>query len=134
MRWMVGLMVFAGCDEVVTACTLIGCENGFTLELVDADGQPLDGLAGEIVVDGVALPFDCADASGAGNASSVSCADNAVSVWGSAPEMVTITALVGGVDATAEVSLTYAEVTPNGEECPPVCSQASATVELLLPL
>ena len=114
----------AGCSPL--ACTEIGCMNGLTLNVTDADGNPVDGLSGEVTVDGVTMTFDCATEENVGY-----CNDGSVLL---AIEQGTVLeysiSIERGDFAFGEITLDWTESAPNGEACGPICYSDTVDIEL----
>jgi hypothetical protein len=114
------VILFAGCsafDE--QACTLIGCEDGLSLRLIDA---PMDQFLLEVEeAEGEIHQFECGTRHHC---------DGAVFIPGVSADRVTVRVTVNESVVEREVALTYDLVQPNGPGCPPICRQATAEVSL----
>jgi hypothetical protein len=110
----------AGCNTLSTACTLIACESGLTVQL--ADPRLPDAYTVELELpDGTTLVRSCgATACG----STVFFADVT-------PATAVVRFVVDDeVRHQQTVTPAYTTERPNGPGCPPVCRQGTATVQV----
>jgi hypothetical protein len=120
------------------SCTLIGCSDGVSIEIVAAGGAVPPGQY-VVTVDsgGTQREHRCRLPSSGGT---VSCsttpliffADGKMSIEvAGIPTILTVTVAVDGTTrATQELRPAYTAHRPNGPECEPVCQRALATVTL----
>lgn len=121
------LALAAGCDVLGVAaspnCTEIGCSDGITVHLTEL---PIGPYRVEILVGsgqgGLSYAYACAGGS--------TCLQDIFF-----PELVLDRILVRvttplGTRDTEIANPVYATVRPNGEDCPPLCRQASVTAQL----
>ncbi len=105
------------------ACTEIGCEDGFTIEVSGPAGEDVGGFQVVVTIDGVAVAGECA----AGSWSSYDtfrCGPGTILVLGSATEVeLDVQTLDGAMGWEGVLQPEFGEVQPNGEGCPPVCLQ-----------
>lgn len=112
--------IFIACDGTSdTACTEIGCGDGLYVVVQATPGAELEIEAAE--TGGETRTESCV----AGLDGSCE-----VGFHGFTPEEVTLT--VTGAEQALSVTLepTYEDFQPNGPDCPPVCRQARAEVDL----
>jgi hypothetical protein len=148
------LLAFTGCffgssadDPPDTMCTAMGCEDGFTIQF--SARQP-GAYTFDIVADGTVisctaeLPLlpcgtpasQCSDArvfigeSGCALSDADHSLEN-LTFSGVHPDTVTVTAHRDGAEIASQTfTPTYQRLAPNGEECGPICHNASATLTL----
>lgn len=138
-------------DDGPRACTMIGCMDGFSIELRPSSAWPAGEYSFAFVIDGApvtctgALPLPACDggpaltcdAAGAVQIGESGCALPPEShgfsdiLFTGAPKTVELTISRGGAPLLARTfTPTYVQSQPNGEGCPPVCKSASATLTL----
>src|SRR5262245_33666784 len=148
------LLAFTGCffgssgdDDEPMACTAMGCEDGFTIQF--SARQPgaytFDIAADATVISCTAvlpLPPCGTPATQCSNAlvfigesgCALSDADQSLenlTFMDVHPETVTVTVHRDGAEIASQTfTPAYQRVAPNGEECGPICHQASATLTL----
>lgn len=106
-------------QEPQVACTMIGCEDGWSVEIV---GELPDAYTVQISVAGdVVASVECSPVN--------PCGERVFLPGVSATEAV-LEVLGTGRELRWVVTPSYAEVQPNGPQCPPVCQQARVRVEL----
>ena len=105
-------------------CTMIGCQDQFTLEFEDLQQQPVLGVTGEISFDDQTIEFDCREGSPVDG--SYFCYQNKVTFFG-APSQAQFSAFAENLFVNDSLSLTFIEVQPNGPGCDPICLQNSWT-------
>lgn len=132
MKTLCSLLIFialclSACGES-NVCTEIGCQDGFTLTLVDEANSPVTTFSGTVSVGGIqtAITCDPNKTSGPG----YTCADNSVTVSGTPTTTITVNLSAGAKQAQEVLTVTPRTVQPNGPECEPTCTQASATLTL----
>jgi hypothetical protein len=118
----VALLAAIGCSDLTTACTLIGCESGVTVQLSALPSQPfrveLRASGGD-----VAYVFDC-------TADSSRCRQD-IFFPGLIAERLFVTVRVGTASRVTEIAqVTYARRRPNGPSCPPDCATANVTAAI----
>jgi len=126
---LLSLIVLTGCDDA-KYCTEIGCMNGFTLTFVGPSGEDVANVSGSIssnMMSTDSIAFDC---SGEGSGEDYYCDGNSVTFFLEDMDTVFVTADSDPYMISTEVSLDWEEATPNGEDCPPVCYNASAEVSM----
>jgi hypothetical protein len=110
-----------GCDVAgPRACTLIGCTDGLTVEVI--------GLTSPGPITVVVIAPD-----GASRSATVTCAGGASCpfLFGNfSPTSVTINVSAGSQSRQVTVQPDYQTNRPNGPECPPECRSARVTVAL----
>ena len=115
-----------GCEEAKT-CTEIGCMNGITFNIMDSFGEPAITTHGSITIDETEYTFDCREES----ESTVICGEGTVFLAIEAGANFSYSIYGGDTESGfGEGTLNFTESTPNGEDCPPVCLNASISVEL----
>ena len=115
-----------GCEEE-KICTEIGCVNGITFNVVDSFGEPAIATHGSIIIDETEYTFDCREES----ESTVTCGEGTVFLPVETGETFSYSIYGGDTESSfSEGTLNFIESTPNGEDCPPVCLNASVSVEL----
>jgi hypothetical protein len=99
-----------------TACTLIGCEDGFTLEVLG--GVPAPATV-RVSWEGGELTFSCAPGAAC-----------QAFVGSATPESITVQVTWDDGGFTLSTTPAYSNVRPNGRGCPPVCRQARVEVRV----
>lgn len=118
------LCVFmGGCSnrpQPMQVCTLIGCESGLEVQLVD---QPPGTYRIEASAPGQPAPrvVECTTATPCGPS---------VFLRDFTPESATIRVIVGADTTARTVQPSYETVQPNGPGCPPTCRQARVQIDL----
>jgi hypothetical protein len=112
--------IFTACDGTSdTACTEIGCGDGLYVVVQATPGAELEIEAvetgGETRTESCVVGLDG------------SCE---VGFNGFTPEEVTLTVTGGEQALSVTLQPTYEDFQPNGPDCPPVCRQARAEVDL----
>jgi hypothetical protein len=121
---LLATLASAGCGSLapdgVGACTRIGCDSGAFFEL---DGPLPESYTVTLLIPGEPPRVaECAPADVCGGRvffAGVTARQVEIEITGE-----------GGLRLRREVSLTYATSRPNGPDCPPVCLQAFARVQL----
>jgi hypothetical protein len=106
------------CDEIFDnkACTLIGCVDGLSVAIPSNAQLPYTVT---LQAPGVAsVSVQCTSANG--------CGTN-VFFENQTPATVTVTITWQGTTLTKQFTPVYKESQPNGEDCPPVCRQATVS-------
>jgi hypothetical protein len=122
------------CDlPIFAGCTDLACQSSVRLVMRDVTGSEVRTFQGLMVVDGRSLTFECVD--GISPNIDVPCAGNEVEVpLESEPSNSTIHVVVETKPFPARfdglVTLERETVRPNGPNCPPECTTASATIIL----
>lgn len=106
-------------QEPVTACTLIGCDDGWSVQIVGA--LPATYTVRVSVEGDVVASVDCSPAN--------PCPDR-VFLPGVTAAQAELEIVGDGVNLRWRVTPTYTVVQPNGPSCPPICNQARVRVEL----
>jgi len=125
----------SGCTE---ECTEVGCTDSITVTF-DRD-IPRDYTV-EITFNGVKGTADCTQATNPGNeevevpvsgldGNTLLCRPNGALLQGAPEEVVFTFTFAGGGVAEVALAPKYNSVTPNGEECGPVCDQSEVEVAL----
>ena len=118
----VGLI--GGCDLVTSndGCTLIGCNSGLLVQLAGPVAGP---YRIEVRTPGSTAVFvsECTTAAGCTGTGGGFFPDFM-------PEQVSVTVTTARGTVRQDVRPTYTTSQPNGDECPPVCKQATVTVPL----
>ncbi len=125
------LAILAGCSEPITACTQVGCEDGLYITVEHLDGSPLDTFSGEATLDGESFDVSCDDGTGQGD--NYLCLGNTLEIQDATDATEIHLDLVADDDTLryqGTLTLDFAEVQPNGPDCPPTCLQASETIAL----
>ena len=117
-------------DEPLAGCTEIGCSDGAYIAILDDGGEPVEAFSGTATLpDSTVIAFEC-DAQGGGDAT-YQCVGSTLLLVTDAPSVeLSVIDTATASEFIGTVPLDYAEVRPNGEDCPPVCEQAAAEVEL----
>ena len=140
MKKLFSLAILAttACD-LEKSCTEVGCINGITIEVYDADGEPSQSAHGTFSImssgmeEVLTFDFDCREAD-----SGALCSDNLVTFVLDDPAAIPADAMYLYTINTNEVesfsdsgNLSFEESTPNGDDCPPTCfdMQLEATME-----
>lgn len=131
------LLAFACGEEEEFACTLIGCVNQVSLDVVDGAGQNLSIKTATLTAsDGSRLVVDCArppteqivDAAGQFELTAETCRTGGltaiVSSWTAASLDVELQT-TGGASFMGSLPLTLERSRPNGEGCEPECVNGS---------
>jgi hypothetical protein len=115
-----GLVAVASCaPQEPVACTMIGCDDGWSVEVV---GELPATYVVRARVDGeVVASRECSPAN--------PCA-GAVFLPGISAAEAELEIVGDGVDLRWTVRPEYQVVQPNGPNCPPICQQARVRVEL----
>lgn len=103
----------------MVACTLIGCDDGWSVEIV-GDLPPTYTVRARVDGDVVAS-VNCSPAA--------SCPDR-IFLSGVTAAQAELEIVGDGVDLRWQVTPNYETVQPNGPGCPPICQQARVRVEL----
>ena len=116
------------CEEPKT-CTLVDCISGLTLNITDSFGEPATNAHGTVIIDGEELNFDCRIGSETDN---VICDYGQVLFEIVGAETLSYSIMNGDIEVANQenIALSYEESMPNGEDCLPVCSNASVDVEM----
>lgn len=142
MRWwssflpVVFSIVFVSCSSVpatapVITCTLIGCLGGIT---VNISGLPpgSDYEVTLILPSGEKTNLQCGDSPEV-NPFENSCAESGAFFTLPSdvepPGEITIEVIVGGVSTSQGFTPVYEKSQPNGEDCPPVCYNATVNFQ-----
>ncbi|HEX6694999.1 MAG TPA: hypothetical protein VF035_09910 [Longimicrobiales bacterium] len=105
-------------QEGPIACTLIGCEAGLA---VDVKGDRGGDVSVKVTAaDGQSRTFEC-------EAEAATCSAFFADYM---PANVTVTVTKQESNTVRSFAVTYGEVHPNGEACPPVCRQGRVDVIL----
>jgi hypothetical protein len=115
------LPLLASCEAIFSprACTLIGCTDGLSVQLVDL---PVGAYALEVLLPGGEIrTFECAQAS--------ACPAQ-LFFPGVAAEEITLRMTTEAGVRTETRRPVYSKLRPNGRGCPPVCWQAEMTMRL----
>lgn len=116
-----GTALLAGCNVLPTACTLIACESGLTIQVSNPRLPPTYQVELDLP-DGTTLVRACAAATPCGGG---------VFFEGVTPATATVRFIVeGGVTHQQTVTPTYQNHRPNGAGCPPVCRQGTAAIQV----
>ena len=123
---MIGLLfVLFACEEN-TFCTEVGCLNGVTAVFLGPDGEEVHGVKGDVNIDGQSISFDCTN-----GGDEYICEGNEVVFFVEEGEDFSYNIFMDGpYMGQGEESIDWEESTPNGEECPPVCYNASIEIYL----
>ena len=121
------VLCLSACGES-NVCTEIGCQDGFTLTVVDEANTAFTTFTGTVSVGGIqtAITCDATKSSGPG----YTCANNSVTVSGTPTTTITVNLSAGAKQAQEVLNVTPRSVQPNGPDCEPTCTQASATLTL----
>jgi hypothetical protein len=115
------LPLLASCEAIFSprACTLIGCTDGLTVQMVDL---PVGACTLEVLLPGGEIrTFECAQASAF---------PAHLFVPGVAAEEITLRVTTEAGVRTETGRPVYSKLRPNGRGCPPVCWQAEVTMRL----
>lgn len=129
------------------ACTMVGCEDGFTLKIMNPDGSPVLNYMVKATIDGVTRSSSCGpmfepnpdagveDALDAGEALPHlgSCFPDGLSLIAQTRPTPMLDVEITVIDDktstwTETIFLVYKDFYPNGEDCDPVCFGALAVV------
>jgi len=121
-RWACAavLISLAGCDVLdAQACTLIGCTDGLTLELIGS--HPSEFTLEIRVSRSATIVIEC-------NATSP--CESSIFLPDFTPGSVEVAVTSGTASSTQTFTPEYAELQPNGPECGPICLQAIIRVDV----
>ena len=99
-------------------CTLIGCEAGLSVDVRGDRGG--DVTVKVVAADGQTRTFEC-------EAEAATCSSFFADYM---PENVSVTVTKSQGNTVRSFNVSYANVRPNGEDCPPVCRQGHIEVML----
>ena len=125
--------LYASCSstptqEEVIECTLIGCEDSLSINLV---GNVPNEYLVDLEFNDMILSLEC-ESIGSSEASSKStradCRDWGVVFWGVSPEEAIVRIYSGELLIEENIRPTYEVFQPNGFDCPPICRVGSAIV------
>ena len=112
----------AGCasnsQEGPVACTMVGCEPGLSVDVRGDRGG--DVTVKVVAADGQSRTFEC-------EAEAATCSAFFAEYM---PENVSVTVTKAQGNTVRSFNVSYANVRPNGDDCPPVCRQGHVEVML----
>ena len=107
-----------GCQSS-TACTLIGCESGLTVEVQNAPPGPITVQASVIGASGAVYTATCPGTTGC---------TNAVFFPAFTPEQARLTITTTAGTRQQDVTPSYTTSQPNGPRCGPTCRNATVRI------
>ena len=123
---MLGLIVMMLACGDKGACTEMGCMSGLTVSFLGPDSEPVNNVQGTITIGGSSISFNCTE-----EGEEYTCQDNEVFFFVEEGDSLSYNvSMEGPYMGQGDVSVSWEEYTPNGEECPPVCYDASVEVYL----
>lgn len=129
------LTLLTGCPDngsngTPDACTEMGCEDGYTIEVVGPGGSEVGDLWVAVTLGGVTVEADCA-AGAMAAFDGFSCGLGMIQLhYVEETVDLVVEATDGELGWGGTIEPEYAEVYPNGPDCPPVCLQGSEILEL----
>jgi len=129
------LVLINGCSErgpggYGDACTEIGCDDGYTIEIVGPGGDDSGDLLVDVSIAGATVEAACATTSMA-SFDGFTCGMGMILLAYTEEEVgLSVETVDGELGWEGTIMPGYEEVYPNGVDCPPVCLQGRETVEL----
>ena len=129
------LVLFAGCPEDGpngngVVCTEIGCEDGFTIDVVGPGGSEVGEFLAQVTIGGSTVEADCA-AETLSSFDGFRCGLGMILLDYTEEQVgLVVETADGELGWEGTIEPGYQEVYPNGPDCPPVCLQGGQTVEL----
>lgn len=131
--WIVLVIVTTamGCsgDDEPKGCTQIGCEDLLTLSFQLADQTPIENFSGSVTIEGQSFQVSCT--SEAKFEAEYECIDSKLRLR-TASTQVQLDLRWDDSDSfgtQAIIEPEYISVQPNGEDCPPICQQATMVIQ-----
>jgi hypothetical protein len=113
-----GSLLLGGCESLNQACTLIGCQSGLRIQFTNTPTAAYS-IEARIPGETTSKVFDCPVPA--------QCVSGAFFL-DFTPSTVVVTITSGTTTRSLTVDPSYTVTRPNGQDCPPTCSNATVII------